>query len=88
MRPPATREPREPEAARTTRRDSENEGDRDIPHPREPSPRSYKHHLHVLRGSATRSRLPAGRPRPARDSPPSAQCGWKRLTLHGRRAAT
>lgn len=47
MRPPATREPREPEAARTTRRDSENEGDHDIPHPREPSPCSYKHHLHV-----------------------------------------
>lgn len=87
MRPPATREPREPEAARTTRRDSENEGDHDIPRPREPSPRSYKHHLHVAcsgeappgAGCPLAARAMPGTPRP----PPSAAGRGSRCTADG-----
>lgn len=87
MRPPATREPREPEAARTTRRDSENEGDHDIPRPREPSPRSYKHHLHVAcsgeappgAGCPLAARALPGTPRP----PPSAAGRGSRCTADG-----
>lgn len=87
MRPPATREPREPEAARTTRRESENEGDHDIPRPREPSPRSYKHHLHVAcsgkappgAGCPLAARAMPGTPRP----PPSAAGRGSRCTADG-----
>lgn len=87
MRPPATREPREPEAARTTRWESENEGDHDIPRPREPSPRSYKHHLHMAcsgeappgAGCPLAARAMPGTPRP----PPSAAGRGSRCTADG-----